>query len=61
MRKMILARAELLIPMPDRGGRLFGVDGEAVDDSLNYYRNLMAAGDLIDAPDETEQSKPKKG
>lgn len=46
-----LARADLKIPMPDRGNRLFGAAGETVDETEPYYRRLIEDGDIIAVPD----------
>lgn len=48
MRLMQPAKAELKIPMPDRGNRLFSAEGETIDETMTYYANLIAGGDLVD-------------
>lgn len=44
-----LARPDMQLPMPDRGGRLFttDVEGEAVDVEDRFWANLIADGDLV--------------
>lgn len=60
MRLMKPAHPDLKIPMPERGFRLFSADGETIDETMTYYANLIAGGDLV-AVEIDETPKPKKG
>ena len=44
-----LADPKARLPMPDRGGRLFGVDGQFIDQHAPFYRTAILQGDLVKA------------
>ncbi|MEL6785658.1 MAG: hypothetical protein AAFO61_14685 [Pseudomonadota bacterium] len=45
-------------PMPDRGGRAFGKDGERIDPLEPYYANAIRQGDLTNkAPENAVKKK----
>lgn len=60
LKPMQLARPDMKIPMPDRGGRLFSADGETVDLDSGFYATLVADGDIVAALD-PQSAKPTKG
>jgi hypothetical protein len=57
----ILARPDLRIPMPDRGGRLFGAEGEAIDPHMLFYANLIEGGDIIRQAETAAPPTTRKG
>lgn len=54
------ARADLSIPMPDRGGRLMQASGEMIDLAMPYYRRLADDGDIVAAETETRRAPRRK-
>lgn len=52
-----LASPDLKIPMPDRSGRLFSPEGEAVDPTIPFYAMLINGGDIIPAADNAASRK----
>lgn len=59
LKRMWLARSDLRIPMPDRGGRLFSPDGETVDLDDRFYLTLATDKDIVAS--DPKSAKPKKG
>lgn len=55
-----LARSGARIPMPDRGGRLFGEAGETVDIEQRYYATLIADGDIVPTVPEPADPPPEE-
>lgn len=49
------------LPMPDRGGRMFGKDGEWVDEDHPFYRLCISQGDITEneAKGKALMAKPK--
>jgi len=45
------------LPMPDRGGRLFGDDGEWVDPYHPFYRLCLDQGDIVENKAKGEKLK----
>ncbi|HEV2501476.1 MAG TPA: hypothetical protein VGV39_00275 [Mesorhizobium sp.] len=54
-----LASDALKVPMPDRDGRLFSVEGETVDTEHPFYAVLIADGDIVKEPAAGGQRKGK--
>lgn len=50
------ARPGLLIPMPDRDGRLMPFDGVAADLAKPYYRKLFDDGDIVEVKPQPERA-----
>lgn len=66
LKRYRLADLAHTVPMPDRGGRLFGrsVEGETVDTEQPFYSRLILDGDLIEVSSEqpaAEQRGKSKG
>jgi hypothetical protein len=56
-----LARPEMMVPMPNRGGRLFSSadDGEVIDTEIRFYATMIAERDLVEV--EAIAAKSQKG
>lgn len=59
LKRYRLANDALQVPMPDRGGRLFGAQGETVDTENPFYAVLIADQDLVEEPAETPAVETK--
>lgn len=57
LKRYRLANLDHMVPMPDRGGRLFSQtpDGETIDTEHPFYLSMIADGDIVEA---TEESAP---
>ena len=57
LKRYRLAHDALQVPMPDRGGRLFGIGGETVDTEHPFYAALIADADIVEEPAELPETK----